>query len=148
MRLQCVRPRFDLWIGHNPWWRARNTLQYSCLENLHGQRRLASYSTWGHKEWDMTERLSTHPKSGWRAGIYPLYLFDIITYVLSSLISAAFSSSYITFGTETHFLQDLLEGNRSLFVGICIPPEVFNRGTEADKGTSMKEDWGDNHPWK
>ena len=33
------------------------TLWYSCLEN-HGQRSLAGYSPWGHKESDMTERLS------------------------------------------------------------------------------------------
>ena len=36
-----------------------NPLQYSCLENLHGQRSLAGYSPGGHKESDMTERLST-----------------------------------------------------------------------------------------
>ena len=34
-------------------------LQYSCLENPHGQRSLVGYSPWGHKESDMTERLST-----------------------------------------------------------------------------------------
>ena len=34
-------------------------LQYSCLENPHGQRSLAGYSPWGCKELDMTERLST-----------------------------------------------------------------------------------------
>ena len=33
-------------------------LQYSCLENHHGQRSLASYSPWGCKESDMTKRLS------------------------------------------------------------------------------------------
>ena len=27
---------------------------------LHGQRSLASYSPWGHKELDMVEQLSTH----------------------------------------------------------------------------------------
>ena len=32
-----------------------NPLQYSCLENPHGQRSLAGYSSWGHKESDMTE---------------------------------------------------------------------------------------------
>ena len=32
-----------------------NSLQYSCLENPHGQRSLAGYSPWGHKESDMTE---------------------------------------------------------------------------------------------
>ena len=36
-----------------------NPLQYSCLENSHGQRSLAGYSTQGHKESDMTERQST-----------------------------------------------------------------------------------------
>ena len=35
-----------------------NPLQYSCLENPHGQRRLAGYSPWGRKELEMTERLS------------------------------------------------------------------------------------------
>ena len=34
-------------------------LQYSCLENLHGQKSLAGYSSWGRKGLDMTERLST-----------------------------------------------------------------------------------------
>ena len=36
-----------------------NPLQYSCLENPHGQRSLVGYSPWGHKESDITERLST-----------------------------------------------------------------------------------------
>ena len=36
-----------------------NPLQYSSLENPHGQRSLASYSLWGHKESDTTEQLST-----------------------------------------------------------------------------------------
>ena len=34
-----------------------NPLQYSCLKNPHGQRSLAGYSSWGHKESDMTEQL-------------------------------------------------------------------------------------------
>ena len=36
-----------------------NPLQYSCLENPHGQRSLAGCSSWSCKELDMTERLST-----------------------------------------------------------------------------------------
>ena len=36
-----------------------NPLQYSCLENPHGQRILVGYSSWGRKELDTTERLST-----------------------------------------------------------------------------------------
>ena len=36
-----------------------NPLQYSCLENPHGQRSLVGYSPRGRKEKDMTERLIT-----------------------------------------------------------------------------------------
>ena len=36
-----------------------NPLQYSCLENPHGQRNLAGCRPWGHKESDVTEWLST-----------------------------------------------------------------------------------------
>ena len=32
-----------------------NPLQYSCLENSHGQRSLVGYSPWGHKESDRIE---------------------------------------------------------------------------------------------
>ena len=37
-----------------------NLLQYSCLEKSCGQRSLAGYSIWGHKELDMTEHAYTH----------------------------------------------------------------------------------------
>ena len=46
-------------VGRSPGGEHGNPLQYSCLENPHGQRSLAGYSPWGHKELDMTERLST-----------------------------------------------------------------------------------------
>ena len=46
-------------LGRSPGVGNRNAFQYSCLENPHVQRSLAAYSSWGHKELDMTERLST-----------------------------------------------------------------------------------------
>ena len=36
-----------------------NSLQYCCLETPHGQRSLAGYSSWGRKELDTAEQLST-----------------------------------------------------------------------------------------
>ena len=36
-----------------------NPFQYSCLENPHGQRKLAGYTLEGGKEPDTTEQLST-----------------------------------------------------------------------------------------
>ena len=47
-------------LGRSPGGGHGNPLQYSCLENPHGQRSLAGYSPWGHKESDTTEWLSTY----------------------------------------------------------------------------------------
>ena len=50
--MQCRRPEFDPWLGKIPWRRERlPTLVFQPRE-LHGL-----YSSWGHKELDMTERL-------------------------------------------------------------------------------------------
>ena len=46
-------------LGRSPGGGHSNPLQYACLENPHGQRSLAGYSPWDHKELDRTERLST-----------------------------------------------------------------------------------------
>ena len=48
-------------------------LQYSSLENPHGQRSLVSYSPWGNKELDTTERLSL---------LHTDFHFDHINYTL------------------------------------------------------------------
>ena len=46
-------------LGRSPREGHGNPLQYSFLENPHGQGNLESYSSWGRKELNMTERLST-----------------------------------------------------------------------------------------
>ena len=50
-------------LGRSPGGGHGNPLQYSCMENPHGQRSLAGYGSCGHKELDMTEWLSTHTPS-------------------------------------------------------------------------------------
>ena len=45
-----------------------NPLQYSCLENAHGQSSLVGYSPWRCKEQDITERLST---------AYTVYMYTV-----------------------------------------------------------------------
>ena len=42
-------------LGRSPGGVQGNPLQYSCLENPHGQSSLAGYSPWGCKESDTTE---------------------------------------------------------------------------------------------
>ena len=50
-------PRVIPVLGRSPGEGHANPVQYSCLENSHGQRRLAGYSPWGLKELDTTEWL-------------------------------------------------------------------------------------------
>ena len=46
-------------LGRSPGGGHCNPLQYSYLENPHGQRSLAGYSPWGHKESVTNKQLST-----------------------------------------------------------------------------------------
>ena len=47
-------------LGRSPGGGHGHPLQYSCLENPHGQRSLMGYSPWGRKELDVSERLRQH----------------------------------------------------------------------------------------
>ena len=42
-------------LGKSPGGGYGNPLQYSCLENPHGQRNLVGYSPWSYKKSDTTE---------------------------------------------------------------------------------------------
>ena len=63
--LQFGRPGLDPWVARIPWrWTWLPTPAFY-LENSHGQRSLAGYSPWGHKESDMTEyKTALHSKNG------------------------------------------------------------------------------------
>ena len=58
-RLPAMRETWvrSLVLGRSPGEENGNPLQYSCLENPHGWRRLVGYSPRGRKESDTTERL-------------------------------------------------------------------------------------------
>ena len=47
-------------FGKIPWRRAWKPIPVFLPGESHGQRSLAGYSPWGHKEFDTTERLSTY----------------------------------------------------------------------------------------
>ena len=49
-------------LGRSPGGGHGNPLQYSCLENPHGQRILGGYSPWCCKESGMTEQQHTYKK--------------------------------------------------------------------------------------
>ena len=50
-----MKCRFDRWVGKIPWKRERQPVPVFLPGESHGQRSLAGYSPWGHKEWDTTE---------------------------------------------------------------------------------------------
>ena len=49
------RHAFDPWIGKIPWSRKWHCFPVLLLGKFHGQRILAGYSPWNHKESDTTE---------------------------------------------------------------------------------------------
>ena len=50
--------RFNPWVGKSPWRRDWQLTPVFLPGEFHGQRSLAGYSPWHHKESDMTERLT------------------------------------------------------------------------------------------
>ena len=63
-------------LGRSPGGGHGNPIQYSFLENPHGQSSLAGYSQWGCREWDMTEQLSTH-------NMLQIFFFKFILFYLA-----------------------------------------------------------------
>ena len=57
---QCRRPGFDPWVRKIPWRRKWQPTPVFLPGKPHGQRSLASYRPWGHKESDMTEWLNNN----------------------------------------------------------------------------------------
>ena len=53
--LQCRRPGFDPWIRKVPWKREWLPTPIFLPGEFYGQKSLAGYSPWGHKELDITE---------------------------------------------------------------------------------------------
>ena len=64
----CLQDRthdFDPWVRKIPWRRECRPTPIFLPGEFHGQRSLVGYSPCGHKELDMTERLSTHSTHTW-----------------------------------------------------------------------------------
>ena len=51
-------PGSDPWVRKIPWRRKWQPTPVFLPGEFHGQRSLASYSPWGHKQWDTTEGLT------------------------------------------------------------------------------------------
>ena len=56
--LQCRRPWFNHWSGKISWRKVTQPTPVFLPGEFHGQRSLAGYSPWGHKELNVTEWLT------------------------------------------------------------------------------------------
>ena len=60
--LECRIPRFNPWVRKKPWRRKWQPTLVFLPGKSHGQRSLVSYSPWGRRESEMTERLNNSNK--------------------------------------------------------------------------------------
>ena len=79
---QCGRPGFNSWVGNIPWRREWLPTPVFLPGEFNGQRSLANYSPWGHKESDMTEvtlhtQTHTHRKYIWY-NFYIVYITPVL----------------------------------------------------------------------
>ena len=65
---------FDSWVGKILWWRKWQPTSIFLPGKLYGQRSLASYSPWSHKELDTTERLSLTPHAQMRLSTFHMLI--------------------------------------------------------------------------
>ena len=77
---QCRRHkrcRFDPWIRKIPWRRKWQPTPVFLPGKFHGQRSLAGYSPWSHKESDMAEQLNSHTHTHTHTHTHVLYMYYI-----------------------------------------------------------------------
>ena len=85
-------------LGRSPGGEHGYPLQYSCLENYHGQKSLMGYSPWGRKESDTTEQHThthTHTNMCVCVYIYIIYIYIYIQYTYTFYICIYIHSIYI-----------------------------------------------------
>ena len=78
-----------LGLGRSPGEGHGSPLQYCCLENPYGQRRLVSYSPWGHRESDTTEVTEHSHKR--KAQVHVSFFSAIFTWKSNFMLSIMIS---------------------------------------------------------
>ena len=86
----CRRKRrytLDSWVGKIPQRRKWQPAPIFLPGKFHGQKSLAGYCPWGHKEWDTSEQLSMHIALGICLHCYPTIPLPSLPLIPSSCFS-------------------------------------------------------------
>ena len=89
------------WVGRSPEGGNGNPLQYSCLENPHGQRSLVGYSPWDCKESGTTEWLHAHKRGSTYIFSNFMFLFSLEKYPRVGLLDHMVVLFLVFLGTST-----------------------------------------------
>ena len=98
-------------LGGSPGGGNGNPLQYSCLENPHGQRSLEGYSSLGCKEADTTEQLTLHTST-----------LPLLKHILQQLPKKGFIMESKPFTCSRMSLFCLLPSHLTEFYKAILPP--------------------------
>ena len=108
--------------GRSPGGGHGNPLQYSCLKNPHGQRRLAGYSPWRCKELDMT--LRGHASLPWgtrnhatfdKSPLLTAYLTKLYKNMLCQILYSGKKGDYHPISERTDYFLFLRNTRRETF---------------------------------
>ena len=134
-----------------------NPLQYSCLENPHGQRSLVGYSPWGHKESDMTEPLSLHSSSMSRVVFFPFSEHPDRIYWVPTMCRAGGRPSSCTVRCTDKWYSECTgmpsashqkHPQMSLYLYLWFPPSIllYKRRGPSSKGQALPKCSRSQHP--
>ena len=90
-------------LGRSPGVGNGNPLQYSCLENPHGQRSLLGDRPWSHKESDTSERLSVHTTGYYKILNIISLCYTVGPYCLLYIQCVSANPKFLTYPPPFHF---------------------------------------------
>ena len=107
---RCKRLGFYPWLRKMPWSRKWQPTPVFLLGKFHGQRSLADYSPWCHKEMDMTECAHTHTHTyshkGLKTVVWFLAVICLLKFWFTSISS--YSGQGKCFGSQEENLWPCL----------------------------------------
>ena len=122
------RCRFDPWVEKIPWRRKWQPTPVFLPGKSQGQRSLAGYGSWDHKESDMTwVRAHTHTKYSFKFGVAKIQQNFLSSEAISKMATR----------WKSHYKN--VTGNAFIFLRVCLCVCVFIRERKGERRKRGKE---------